>query len=39
MLRQARYAGNHPEVANSLNNVGRTYQGLGQIEKALDYYK
>jgi tetratricopeptide (TPR) repeat protein len=34
---QALYQGNHPDIAESLNDVGIAYEKLGQIEKGLQY--
>ena len=38
MLR-AIYSGNHPDVTNSLNNIGLVYNSLGEHTKALQYYQ
>ena len=37
--RQGIYSGIHPEIANLLNELALTYQGLGQIPEALEYYQ
>ena len=29
---------NHPDVADSYNNIGNVYRGKGELDKALEYY-
>ncbi len=38
-IRQALYPGNHPDVAMSLNNVGNTYNTLGEASKGLEHFQ
>ena len=39
-IRQALYKGNHPDIAESLNNIGCVYKdGLGQAQEALNYFE
>ena len=38
-MRKAIYSGNHPSVANSLNNIGIVYYSLGELRNALQYHQ
>ena len=36
-MRQELYSGNHPDIAQSLNDLAVTYSKLGDNKKALEY--
>ncbi|OJW71117.1 MAG: hypothetical protein BGO68_04705 [Candidatus Amoebophilus sp. 36-38] len=38
-MRQALYPGNHIQVAESFNNLGRIYKALGNYQEALKYFE
>ena len=38
-MRKDLYEGNHSDIANSLNSIGKVYYGLGQRQDALNYYE
>jgi tetratricopeptide (TPR) repeat protein len=37
-MRKELFSGNHPDIADSLNNIGLVYISLGQKEEALAYF-
>lgn len=36
-IRERLFGSQHPDTAQSYNNVGGAYGGMGKLEKALDY--